>query len=420
MELSNNAKIIRDPVYGSIQLPRFAPDLIETPEFQRLRYLKQMGLAYLAYPSATHTRFEHSLGVMHLASKFAKQLSLNAHEVAHLQVAALLHDIGHAPFSHVVEPILNNFPELSLENRTSKIIEGKPLFVGKSKYIIDDTSVIYDVLIRYGLDVEYILKILFEPSKNISLLFSILNGTIDADKMDYLLRDSYHIGSPMGIIDYNGILNYIRRWRNEIVFDVEGINLIESQLIMLSLLNNNIYSNVYVRAANSMLSKILIETFFNNKVNPAEIAMLDDSTLLSLLFDFGGVQRELSSKLKLADFYRPAWSAFYSELENEVREFLITLSTDIKQKIEFENLIASEVNINPEYITIDLPSITPFIELSTKIHDKNKIFELKEESPLSRLLLEEYNRNTKVIAFSHERYTDIIRQFLTQYFSSGG
>ncbi len=118
-------KFVRDPLYGFIGLTKKEVELLNTNVVQRLRRIKQLGNTHLVYPSACHTRFEHSLGVIHIATRMAQRLKLGDHDTEIIRYAALLHDIGHGPFSHVFEAILENVNkrELSHEDITRKIIE---------------------------------------------------------------------------------------------------------------------------------------------------------------------------------------------------------------------------------------------------------------------------------------------------------
>ena len=104
-----DGKIIHDGIHGSMKLTGIILDLVKTPEFQRLRNIRQLGLAYLVYPGANHSRFEHSLGAWHLAKRLSQEVGLDENESMLLQVGALLHDIGHGPFSHTFESIYKHY-----------------------------------------------------------------------------------------------------------------------------------------------------------------------------------------------------------------------------------------------------------------------------------------------------------------------
>ncbi|OQX80478.1 MAG: hypothetical protein B6D56_05040 [Candidatus Omnitrophica bacterium 4484_70.1] len=168
---------IRDPIYGFIELSEGELKIINTSLFQRLRKIKQLAMAYLVYPCANHTRFDHSLGVYHLS--------------------ALLHDVGHGPFSHVSEELLEKYASIPTNERekihekiTAKLIENNTEL--KNLLSVDDRKSIVGLLSGTKVDV--------------SLMRGIVSGPLDADKMDYLLRDSYFCGVNMGFLTFIGCL----------------------------------------------------------------------------------------------------------------------------------------------------------------------------------------------------------------------
>jgi hypothetical protein len=191
---------IRDPIYGFIHPNETEQKIIDTKVFQRLKRIKQLALANLVYPGANHTRFEHSLGVMHLAGLIAEQLKIDPEKKEIVCLAALLHDIGHGPFSHVSEDVMKNLSEnIEINGKinfhetiTCKIIEqDKDL----RKFIAEEKCKKISSLIKEGYEENYLKE--------------IISGPLDADKMDYLLRDSYHCGVKYGIYDYHQLIKSI-------------------------------------------------------------------------------------------------------------------------------------------------------------------------------------------------------------------
>ena len=179
---------IRDPIHGFIELDNDESKVIDTEAFQRLRQIKQLSFAYLAYPGANHTRFEHSLGVYHVAGLMAECLQLAPDEKMLIKRAALLHDIGHGPFSHVSEDIFKIFntdKNLRHEHYAINIIEN------------DKTIKHYFGREQCG----HIGKLITSDGFGQPILSSILSGLIDSDKQDYFQRDSYFCGVKYGIFD---------------------------------------------------------------------------------------------------------------------------------------------------------------------------------------------------------------------------
>ena len=159
---------------------------MDMPQFQRLRRIKQLGLISLIYPGATHTRFEHSIGTMNLGSKLSEELDLSNDEIELIRASALLHDIGHGPFSHVSEGVLS-VPHEEL-----------------TKYVITKTSM--KDLLEEKFDVSKIVNIV----NGKGYLGPIVSGELDVDRMDYLLRDSHNTGVAYGVIDYERIISNLK------------------------------------------------------------------------------------------------------------------------------------------------------------------------------------------------------------------
>src|ERR671925_2065787 len=187
---------ITDPVHRYIRFSEVEKELIDTSIFQRLRRIKQLAGAHLVYPGAQHSRFEHSLGTMHVAgyageTLFAKGYLDDEDKVQKLRLAALLHDIGHGPFSHLFEEVLE------LRRRTSHENVGKQI-ISKSE--------ISDILKKHGHNSSDICKLSFGESK-IKFFNEIISGGLSADLMDYLSRDGLFTGVEYGKIDYHRLIS---------------------------------------------------------------------------------------------------------------------------------------------------------------------------------------------------------------------
>ena len=184
---------IRDSIHQDIKISDVEQEIIDTPEFQRLRRIKQMGFAYFAYPSATHTRFEHCVGTMHLAGRVAKALELNEKDTQELRLAGLLHDVGHTPFSHI-SPLESMMQK---ELKKDHVLLGIDIIKMKFSHIIK----------KYRLDVKNIIDLVQGNGK----YGNIISGGIDIDKMDYLVRDSYYTGTTYGLIDPSRLMSTARQ-----------------------------------------------------------------------------------------------------------------------------------------------------------------------------------------------------------------
>jgi hypothetical protein len=190
---------IRDPIHGFIYREPHEQAIVDSSTFQRLRRLKQLALANLVYPGANHTRFDHSLGAFHVASRLAEKLRLDSTDTRLIRLSALLHDIGHAPFSHVSEPILKKHSgdkiALQPKQQVHELI---------SAQIILDDSQLRGLILES--DRQKIVRLL-GGEYGYTLLKDIVSGPVDVDKQDYLLRDSFFCGVKYGLFDIERLLN---------------------------------------------------------------------------------------------------------------------------------------------------------------------------------------------------------------------
>lgn len=212
-------KVFRDPIYGYVHVyDRLIWDLIQTKEVQRLRRIKQLGGTYMVFHTAEHSRFSHSLGVYEMARQmiralYHRQMELEEEERLLVLSAALLHDLGHGPFSHSFESVFDVRHEMFTERiimedtEVNRVLEAyKPGFATKVRDVINKTY----------------------PNQ---VVINIISSQLDADRLDYLLRDAYFTGAPYGEIDVDRILRTMRVENNKIVYKVSGMHAIEDYLM---------------------------------------------------------------------------------------------------------------------------------------------------------------------------------------------
>ena len=232
-------KIFNDPVYGFVQVP-YGPlfQLVEHPYFQRLRRIKQLSLTHYVYPGALHTRFHHALGALHLmrqtlANLLGRGIDISPEESEAVQIAILLHDIGHGPFSHTLEHTLIqvHHEELSI------------LFMEKLNEEMDG-------------QLELAIKI-FRGEYHKTYLTQLVSSQLDMDRMDYLNRDSYFTGVSEGVIGYNRLVKMLTVHNEELVVEEKGIYSIERFLTARRLMYWQVYLHKTVLAAELMLIKCM-------------------------------------------------------------------------------------------------------------------------------------------------------------------
>jgi HD superfamily phosphohydrolase len=235
----NKKKIINDPVLGFINLQsEIIFDLIEHPVFQRLRRIKQLGLSFLVFPGANHSRFEHALGASHLMRQAISALRLKGHEITDdeaeaVTAAILLHDIGHAPFSHVLE---NTLVEISHEEISLLLMNQlNEHFEGKLNLAIQ----------------------IFTNKYKKRFLHQLVSSQLDMDRLDYLNRDSFFTGVAEGTVGVERIIKMFNIWHDQLVVDEKGIYSIEKFLISRRLMYWQVYLHKTVVSAESLLVNIL-------------------------------------------------------------------------------------------------------------------------------------------------------------------
>src|SRR5687767_1130458 len=238
---------ITDPVHRYIRFSQVEKEVIDSPAFQRLRRIRQLAGAHLVYPSAQHSRFEHSLGAMHVAGLAGEALLDKGHidhaeAVQDLRLAALLHDIGHGPFSHLFEEVLEYCSNTTHEEMGRRIIM---------------QTEIADILARHGHSADQICRLSFGQSK-INFMNEIISGGLSADIMDYLPRDGLFTGAEYAKVDYHRLLSSLEVSKNRLALNRSALNSLESMLISRYEMFKAVYFHKTVRSAEVMLLRSMI------------------------------------------------------------------------------------------------------------------------------------------------------------------
>lgn len=309
--LYGNGKIIRDAVHGDIFIPKKFLDVIDTPEFQRLRRIKQLSVANMVFPSADHTRFSHSIGTFHIMNLMINHfretflhmdIKISEEEINIVLLASLLHDLGHGPFSHAFEGVLPQIHNnIKHEEWTKRIIE-------------DENGEIHKIIVKnFGKDIpkkvtELISKqreakkkedYVLEKIDLFNVLSSLISSQLDADRMDYLLRDSLHCGVTFGKIDIQRIISsleitvqnnkYYVCVPEKYVQDIENYVLARYQMqkvvyyhefkIQMEQIIKKILNRAYELFGTQELSQCpdLISKLFMCEINVADYVQMDDS-----------------------------------------------------------------------------------------------------------------------------------------------
>jgi len=352
-------KFIRDSVHGNLQLDEFEVKLIDTPQLQRLRRIKQLGFTYLVYPGANHTRFEHSIGTMYLASKMANHLGLNNDQSRLLRTSALLHDSGHGPFSHVSEAVIAN----SHEELTTQLIKNSQLG---------------DILKE-----SFSIKEIIDITSGKDSLGQIISGELDVDRMDYLLRDSYYTGVAYGVIDVERLI-YNMILEDNLMLKRKGVQAAESMLLARYFMYPSVYQHHTTRIINAMFRRCLNKLFEMEVLNPKKIYRYDDLDIISTARAQKGYVHEMIKRLDNRTIYKTVYSLKLEDIKNPDTVFKMTP----KQIRDIENEISQDFKIEEEYIIIDIPEYPNFQEMSTLIALNGETKKLGEISSIVSTLNE--------------------------------
>ncbi|WP_373058803.1 HD domain-containing protein [Zunongwangia sp. H14] len=282
MASQTKLKILNDPIYGFITLPNQRIfDLIEHPYFQRLRRISQMGLSYLVYPGAHHTRFHHALGCLHLMQKAVRMLKykgvkISEEEEEALQIAILLHDIGHGPFSHAME---------------HSIVEG-----------VDHEciSLLFMEEMNCNFNQSLTLAIsMFKGEYNRPFMNQLISSQMDMDRLDYLKRDSFYTGAAEGNINSERLITMLNVVNDELVVEEKGIYSVEKFLVARRLM----YWQVYLHKTSLVAEQLLIRVLRRAKELIENGHKVASSSALNFFLE-RKISRESFTKEVLAEFAR--------------------------------------------------------------------------------------------------------------------
>jgi hypothetical protein len=347
--------VIRDPLHNNIRLDPLARELIETPAFQRLRYVRQLGLAFLVYPGATHTRFEHALGTYHLAKKCLALLDeesgmrgVSEDEPAIVAAAALLHDIGHYPFSHALEEIGALHHE---EVARSLITRGE----------------IGEILTRTlgaGAPARIVALVRGESR---SPLQRLISGSLDLDKLDYLRRDALMCGVSYGEIDVDRLLNSLvlvndpESNGSTVAIAEKGLSALESLLFAKYQMYRNVYWHHAIRSATAMYKRLVAEALDAGALPADRLASFTDEGLLHVLEQ---AQLPMLDALRSRRLYKRAFECPAVELPEEIAEWI---ADDPALTRQVEDALAIELGMQPGDLLLDYPAKTQMLGLDIPV-----------------------------------------------------
>ncbi|MGI0139931.1 MAG: HD domain-containing protein [Thermoplasmata archaeon] len=342
-------KSIYDPVHGPIVLEGSALELIGTAEFQRLWGIRQTGLAHLVFPGANHTRLEHSLGVFWVARRISEGLGLPARDRRLVEAGALLHDLGHPPFSHTLEPTMREVLGHGHERRSRQLIVGS----------VRSDGDVAQILRRAGVDPDAVADLVdpVRTERSPSLLRSLLHGAVDADRLDYLQRDAYYTGVAHGAVDLVRILDTFRRAGDRLVIASKGRSAIEGFLVGRSLMYSAVYYHKTVRAAELMTQAAVERAIGFPSAAVDWLGGTDGDLLLDVGRERGAVSRRLIEGLRRRRLYKRAH--VFTRLTPDSARRWRRLAHRPKERRALEDSLADRFRSPPGSLLIDLAGIEP-------------------------------------------------------------
>ena len=332
-------EVVRDPLWNNIRLDAEALAVLDTPAFQRLRYVRQLGHAFLVYPGATHTRFEHALGAYHLARRAIAQLAESgaapdAATARTLRLAALLHDVGHYPFSHALE-------EAGLPSH--EILAERHLGSGELGVVLSDA----------GVSPAALLPLIQGTSDH--PLAGLISGGLDVDKLDYLSRDALMCGVPYGVIDVERLLASLTvqptaDGRRLLALHEKGLTALESLLFARYQMYRNVYWHHAVRAATVMFKRLVRRAIAAGRISVEAVALATDDGLLHELqqHDTTGLARALRER-RLA---KRAVDVAAAQLPAEPADWPAN-DPDLVERVE--DKLAVDAGLEPGQLFLDFP-----------------------------------------------------------------
>lgn len=335
---------IRDSIHKNVPVSDLLQELLDTPQLQRLRRIRQLGGAYLVYPGANHSRFEHSLGASFLASRAAESLGLGEEESKVVTCAALLHDVGHAPFSHTSDDIL---AEHNLRH--------EDLSVDRISW-----TVLNDVLGRHGVAAKDVAAAV----KGQGAFGGMIAGDIDVDRMDYLVRDAHYTGVAVSV-DVDRLVTLYRLVDGQLVLDEKAVHTAEALLLDRFLMYPTVYLHHTCRSVEAMLTAGIRAMLETTGRPVKEFQEWDDPRLLEAMREAGGFAGEVVRRMEERDLYKRAWEGAAKDLD--ASKALKEMASDRGLRRKRETELAESCGLQPGQVLLDVPRLPRFREVGARI-----------------------------------------------------
>ena len=358
--------IVRDPLWDTIRLDPVAVKIVDSAPFQRLRHIKQLGHAHLVYPGATHTRFDHALGVYHLAGRALALMrdrgALDAADATDLRLvplAGLLHDIGHYPFSHALEELDSQRIPSHHEDLAGRFVAHPPVAAALAE-VAPDAAARIEALIR---------------GRSASPLQGLVSGSLDLDKIEYLKRDARFCGVPYGEVDVDRLLHALTlaadpgTGRSELAVHEKGVAALESLLFAKYQMFRNVYWHHGVRAATVLYKRIAGDALDAGLLSPEDLVGETDEGVLFRIGDRAAASGgEVAARvtgwiddLRSRRLPKRAGEVVAADLEAGAVADWLERDTSLRRRVE--ERLAEELGLPPGHAWLDYPEKAPMFDL---------------------------------------------------------
>jgi HD superfamily phosphohydrolase len=376
-------RAIKDSVHDYVAVEGAARDLLDTEPVQRLRHIKQLSTVRLVYPSANHTRFEHSLGVYHLASRVLENMGVKGARAAAVRAAALLHDVGHGPYGHQTEPII----ERRLGKHHDEIHD------------LIESGEIAGVLESHGLDTGVVADLVAGDGR----FGQLVSGELDVDRMDYLVRDAHHTGVPYGTIDPGRLVRSLTFVEGNLALAAGNVPTAESLLVARALMNATVYRHHVSRIAGAMLERASERLLDETNLDVETFARMTDEALRHELRT-NDTTAKTASRLSNRNLYK---RAIWAERDG-IPDRLIGMAHEKVREAERD--IAERAGVDPSHVLLDCPGEPSMPESTIRVVVSGDVRRLHEQSPLVEGLQASQEAQWRMGIYAPETETDAVAE----------
>jgi len=380
-------KVIRDPIHDHIELDELALSLVDTPVVQRLRRIRQLGFSNLVYPGANHTRFEHSLGVYHLTRMLIDQVEERRQK--ELLAAALLHDVGHGPFSHATEHVIQRYTKKKHDDVETILRKGS----------------VSDILRDNSISVSAVASHI----RGETSIGQIINSEIDVDKMDYLVRDAHYTGVAFGLIDHIRLIHEISFKENKLVLNTGGLQAAESLLVSRFLMHPTVYYHHVSRIAESMCTHAAEYMIESGLLSHSLFRRMDDTQFMMEMKSAGGYAEDIAGRLEERRLFKRALYVGFDEMKSDALKF-----RERAGRVEKE--IAECAGIDPGYVIVDIPEEPHLIEMRAQVLINGRMTALDKASSLVAALEKAQTDNWRLGVFTPPEYREKVGKIAREFF----